>query len=216
MHDEQIKKVNDYYDNLLNKYGTSSSALGCPKGRQELRFRNIDKLFFPGCTILDYGCGFADLNKYLKNRFSKDKYEYSGCDIMPKFLEISKKLYPEVNFFDLRNEKIKISFDIITAFGVFNFLYVKDENKHFEIVKTKLKDIFSITNKYLLVDFQTEFVDYKQDNSYHQNIDILVDYIEKNLSRRFEIIHSYLPYEYSVIIYKENEINKNDNTFLIK
>ena len=25
---------------------------------------------------------------------------------MPKFLEISKKLYPDANFFDLRNEKI--------------------------------------------------------------------------------------------------------------
>jgi GTP1/Obg family GTP-binding protein len=33
------------------------------------------------------------------------------------------------------------------------------------------------------------------------------------LSRRFEIIHSYLPYEYSVIIYKEDKINKNYNIF---
>ena len=76
--------------------------------------------------------------------------------------------------------------------------------------------MFLITNKYLLVDFQTQFVDYKQNNAYHQNINYLSDYIVNNLSRRFEIIHSYLPYEYSVIIYKENEINKIDNTFLTK
>jgi SAM-dependent methyltransferase len=216
MHDNQIKKVNGYYDELLKKYGVKPSALGCPKGRQELRFKNIDKLFFSGCTVLDYGCGFADLNRYLKKRFSKDKFTYSGCDIMPKFLDISKKLYPEVNFFDLRSEKIDQKFDITAAFGVFNFLYTKDKDNHFEIVKTKLKDVFSITNKYLLVDFQTEFVDYKQNDSYHQNIDILVDFIGNYMSRRFEIIHSYLPYEYSVIIYKESEIDTNDNTFLIK
>jgi SAM-dependent methyltransferase len=213
---KKIKKVNDYYDKLLNKYGTTPSALGLPKGRQELRFKNIDKLFFSGCTILDYGCGFADLNKYLKKRFSKYKYTYSGCDIVPKFLEISKKLYPKVNFFDLRKKKIKKNFDITTAFGVFNLLYSKNQSHHFEIIKAKLKDIFSITNKYVLVDFQTPLVDYKQNNSYHQNVDILVDYIGKNLSRRFEIIHSYLPYEYSVIIYKEDKINENYNTFLIK
>ena len=69
MHDNQIKKVNGYYDELLKKYGVKPSALGCPKGRQELRFKNIDKLFFSGCTVLDYGCGFADLNRYLKKRF---------------------------------------------------------------------------------------------------------------------------------------------------
>jgi SAM-dependent methyltransferase len=216
MYDNQIKKVISYYDELLKKHGVKSSALGCPKGRQELRFKNIDKLFFSGCTVLDYGCGFADLNRYLKKKFSKDKFTYSGCDIMPKFLDISKKLYPEVNFFDLRSEKIDQKFDITAAFGVFNFLYTKDKDNHFEIVKTKLKDIFSITNKYLLVDFQTEFVDYKQNDSYHQNIDTLVDFIGNYMSRRFEIIHSYLPYEYSVIIYKESEIDKNDNTFLIK
>ena len=216
MHDKQIKKVNSYYDELLNKHGENPGALGLPKGRQEIRFKNIDKLFFSGCSILDYGCGLADLNKYLKKRFSKEKFTYSGCDIMPKFLEISKKIYPDIDFFDLRNENIEKKFDIITAFGVFNFPYTKDEKKHFEIIKTKLKDIFSITNKYFLVDFQTEFVDYKQNNAYHQNINSLANYIANNLSRRFEIIHSYLPYEYSVIIYKENEINKNDNTFLTK
>ena len=216
MHDEQIKKVNSYYEELLNRHGVNPNSLGLPKGRQEIRFKNVDKLIFSGCSILDYGCGFADLNKYLKKKFSKEKVTYSGCDIMPKFLEISKKLYPDANFFDLRNEKIIKKFDIIAAFGVFNFPYTNDEKKHFEIIKTKLKEMFLITNKYLLVDFQTQFVDYKQNNAYHQNINYLSDYIVNNLSRRFEIIHSYLPYEYSVIIYKENEINKIDNTFLTK
>ena len=43
------------------------------KGRQEIRFKNVDKLIFSGCSILDYGCGFADLNKYLKKNFLKKK-----------------------------------------------------------------------------------------------------------------------------------------------
>ncbi len=213
MQNKEIAKVNNYYNELLDEHGANPSALGCPKGRQNLRFKNIDNIFFSNCSILDYGCGLADLYKYLNNRFPNEKFTYSGCDIVPKFLDISKKLFPDIDFIDIRENVVKEQYDIIAAFGVFNFLYTKDKNEHFEIIKKKLKEIFSITNKYLLVDFQTEFVDFKQDDSYHQDINPLIEFVVNNLSRRFQIIHSYLPYEYSLIIYKENEVLKEDNTY---
>lgn len=213
MHIKQIEKVNNYYNELLEKHGQTPGSLGCPKGRQNTRFKNIDKIFFPGCTILDYGCGFSDLYNYLNLNFSGQEFTYTGCDIVPNFLKISKELYPDIRLIDSGIDKITNQYDITVAFGVFNFLYTKDQNEHFNIVKEKLCEIFSYTNKCLLIDFQTQFVDFKQADSYHQDIDSLIKFVVQKLSRRFEIIHSYLPYEYSIIIYKENEIKKEDNTF---
>ena len=70
-----------------------------------------------------------------------------------------------------------------------------------------------MTNINLVIDFQTEFVDFKTHDSYHQKIDDIVDFIYKNLSRRFSIDHSYLPYEYNINIMKEVEILKQLNVY---
>ena len=93
-------------------------------------------------------------------------------------------------------------------------MYCNNEKKHFEYVKKILLSLFSLVKANLIVDFQTEFVDFKEPNSYHQNISELVNFITKKLSRRFSFNHSYMPYEYNVNIMKENKIDKNMNIYV--
>ena len=97
--------------------------------------------------------------------------------------------------------------------GTFNFLYTEKEKDHFVQVKKIISTLFSLCKKNLVVDFQSEFVDFKITNSYHQNVSDLINFITKELSRRFSINYTYLPYEYSVNIIKDDEINKQLNTY---
>ena len=92
-------------------------------------------------------------------------------------------------------------------------MYCNDEKEHFEYIKNILLKLFSLSKINLIVDFQTEFVDFKVSNSYHQNISTVINFIIKNLSRRFSIDHSYMPYEYNVNIMKEDEIEKKFNIY---
>jgi SAM-dependent methyltransferase len=207
---KQISKINNYYNNLLKCHGVKPHALGCPKGRQSIRFKNIDNLIFKNCNILDFGCGFADLLNYLNKNHSSYKFKYTGCDIVSNFIEISRNKYSRSKFIDLNSDSINHKYDIVTAFGVFNLKYTKSDKDHFQIVKNELSKLYNISNKYLLVDFQSPFVDYKQKDSYHPNLDPLIEFIVKSLSRRFEIIHSYLPYEFSILISKDNHVTKNN------
>ena len=41
----------------------------------------------------------------------------------------------------------------------------------------------------------------------------LINFISKNLTRRFKIDHSYMPYEFCVKIFKEQEILRPENVF---
>ena len=152
-----------------------------------------------------------------QNFLEKGKFniKYYGCDLIKEFLETSKNKFPQYTFFkdisDIENSG-KI-FDTIVCAGVFNFLYCDDEKEHFEYIKNILLKLYSLSKINLIVDFQTEFVDFKISNSYHQNISDLINFIIKNLSRRFSIDHSYMPYEYNVNIMKEDGIEKKLNVY---
>lgn len=210
MKKKQISKIDNYYNKLLKKHGVKPHALGCPKGRQSIRFKNIDNLIFKNCKILDFGCGFADLLNYLIKNHASYNFKYTGCDIVSNFIKISQNKYRGSKFIDLNSDSINQKYDIVTAFGVFNLKYTKSNEDHFQIIKNELSKLYNISKKYLLVDFQSPFVDYKQKDSYHQDLDLLIKFVVKNLSRRFEIIHSYLPYEFSILIRKDNQITKNN------
>ena len=89
-------KMIDIYKNQFKEYGHSPASLGCPKGRQDLRFKALTRNISNG-RLLDFGCGFGDLSFYLEE--SKIDVEYYGCDVMQEFLSIAKKNRPNKNFF---------------------------------------------------------------------------------------------------------------------
>ena len=54
------------YKNQFKEHGNNPASLGCPKGRQELRFKALSKFLKKDSSLLDFGCGFGDLLLFLK------------------------------------------------------------------------------------------------------------------------------------------------------
>lgn len=212
---EELKpnKMIKAYQESFREFGVSPSSLLIPKGRQEIRFESFLPYVKKNSTLLDFGCGFSDFAQFLEKK--KFNVKYYGCDLIDAFLKVSKNKYPQYTFFnDLKTIlEDEMTFDTILCAGTFNFLYTEKEKDHFVQVKKIILTLFSLCKKNLVVDFQSEFVDFKIANSYHQNVSDLINFITKELSRRFSINYTYLPYEYSVNIIKDDEINKQLNTY---
>ena len=208
-------KMISTYKNQLKKFGPVPAALGCPKGRQDIRFEALTKYLNKGNSLLDYGCGFGDLFLFLKK---KDlKITYNGCDVVKSFIEIAKEKYPKENFFQTEvDKKLDKKYDHIIASGVFNFLYTESKKKHEDLLKKSLTILFNSSKKTLSVDFLSEFVDFQDKDTYHQNVSKLIRFVSENLSRRFLINHSYMPYEFCIHIFKNDEILKPKNVFKSK
>ena len=200
------------YEKSFKKFGVTPSALGCPKGRQNIRFKAFKKIIIKDTQLLDFGCGFGDLASYLeKNNFPVN---YTGCDVMEKFIDVAKKKQPNHRFFNTQfGEELKEEFDIVICSGVFNFLYSKDKVEHFDLVKKTIKNLFSISRHSVIIDFLSGNVDFEADDSYHQKTSQLIDFCNKEVSRRYIIDHSYMPYEFLIQIFKDDKINPIDNTF---
>lgn len=200
------------YEKSFKKFGVTPSALGCPKGRQQIRFQAFKKLITKDTQLLDFGCGFGDFVSYLKkNNFPVD---YTGCDVMAKFIDVAKKNHSKYRFFKTEvGEELKENFDIVICSGVFNFLYSKDKVEHFDLVKKTITNLFSISRHSVIIDFLSGNVDFEADNSYHQKTSQLIDFCNKEVSRRYIIDHSYMPYEFLIQIFKDDKIKQIENTF---
>ena len=58
------------------------------------------------------------------------------------------------------------------------------------------------------MDFMSTYVDFRRKGSFHASPERVFK-IAKKLSKRVVIRHDYLPFEFSVYIYKSNKLNKN-------
>lgn len=209
-HSESIlimKKIIETYNTAFAEFGDDTKSVLWTKGQQSLRFKALLKHFnLKGvASLLDHGCGLAHLKHYLDQ--SNFTVEYSGTDINETFLNHCKKKYPKSNFFLAGKSTEK--FDIIVSSGAFNMLYVEDKTEHQKLVFSELSKLFSLCNIGISINFMTDQVDFQQKGAFHQNPLELSEFIRKNLSKRFILDHSYMPYEFTLTVFKQLEVSGN-------
>lgn len=209
-----MEHIRDSYRNAYLEHGDSPKSVLWPKGRQDLRFDALTKHVSKEApfSVLDFGCGLAHLKDYLAARSSS--FSYTGVDILPEFIEANRVKYPNDHFQVISEvQDIRGSFDYVVASGTFNMLYFEELEKHKSYVFDTLTRLFDKTSGYLSVNFMTDQVDFMQEGAYHQNIAELHNFVSTRLSKRLLIDQSYMPYEYTVTIWKDASIVRPDNVY---
>ena len=192
-------KIVSHYRQAFAKHGAVPAALFCPKGRQNLRFGVLcENLPTSGSvSILDFGCGFGDMSAFVAASRPGLQIDYLGVDIVPEFIQEAKFRYPTQSFscdsdFFLHAS----SFDYVFVSGAFNLRYIDDEERNEGYIFSLLSKLFDIAQVELVVDFMRTRVDFRQPEAHHQNLETLLEFAEKSLTRYFKVDASYLPYEY--------------------
>lgn len=212
-----MEHIKNLYQDAFRKNGDSPAAVLWPKGRQTERFYALSKNIknAGGFSVLDFGCGLAHFKEYLDAHYSQ--VDYSGADIVDEFLTHNRTKFANSNF--LKPEELYKSekcYDYIFSSGAFNILYVDNKEEHKKIVFDILTKLFQKTNKYLSVNFMTDQVDFQQQAAYHQNIEELFSFCSKNLTKRLEIDQSYMPFEFTITLWKNQTILKPENIYPVE
>jgi trans-aconitate methyltransferase len=210
-----IENVKKQYQDAYNRHGNSLDAVFIPKGRQLERFSSlmtyVKKESF---SILDYGCGLGQMANYINQQFPKA--HYLGVDIVEDFISENNATYDFGRFEIIRDcYDITEYYDVITAAGVFNLLYVQDIKQHQQIVYDNLSHLFSKTNDVLSVNFMTDQVDFIQEGAFHQNVNDLYEFAKSKLTKRVALDESYMPYEFTFHFFKDQSILRPDNIYSI-
>jgi len=208
-----IEHLISTYREAYARFGDSPAAVQWPKGRQDLRFNaltaHIKKDQF---SLLDYGCGLGHLKTYLDARFSA--YQYHGVDIVSDFIRDCTLKYRDATFELVRNHRdISREYDHVLISGVFNIVYEENVTMYRAIVRDTLEHLFECCRVALSVNFMTDRVDFKQEFAYHENIADLHKFLCDRLSPRLTLDQSYMPYEFTVTVFKDSKIVRPDNVY---
>lgn len=197
----------EHYTQLYHRFGYHPASIGWPKGRQHIRFQVMSEIGnLNNSKILDVGCGFGHFIAYLRSK--KIRVKYTGVDINPLFIKIAKEKNPGKTFQvrDIEKRKFREKFDWVFAIGTTNMA-----GSH-EYIANLLKEMFRISKKGIAMDFMSTYVDFRRHASFHASPE-LVFTIAKKISRRVVLRHDYLPFEFCVYIYKNNQL-RQEQTFV--
>ena len=212
---DNFSKIKDLYKDSFKKFGDSPKSLLTPKGRNHLRFRSIDPFVFnDGVKILDFGCGLGYLYRFLLDQGRC--VQYTGVDILPDFIDACSKKYPDATFkqIDALGE-LNGNYDVVFSSGVFNITTHSDPIASKSYAFERILTLYDLAQEVLICDFLSTFVDYHQQDSQHFSPSEIIEFCYSKLSRRFQIRHDLLPYEFSLLAFKNDSIKRPENSYAI-
>jgi SAM-dependent methyltransferase len=197
------------YRALLEQHGPVPQALGlgvCP--RQEVRFSVLweDLRHQPDASVLDVGCGFGDLCTYLRARGWRGRYR--GIDLVPESVAIARGRHPDadVRVLDLTAAGPLEPADFVYEAGIFNYrLPSGNEQAH---ATAMLGAMFRTAARAVVCDWLSAYVDFRRPESCHWDPAFILR-TARSLTKRVRLRMDYLPYEFAVILYKDDAVGPN-------
>lgn len=201
------------YRRTFSQYGDSPAAVQWPRARQDLRFHALtNHIRGEGFSVLDFGCGLAHLKPFLDLRHTK--YRYIGVDLVSEFIGAARLKYPAADFRLLSDHRDFVDrIDHVVASGTFNIVYGGGAEAHKVNVRSALTHLFSLCQRSLAVNFMTDQVDFRQPNAHHESVEDVYRFLRTQLSPRLILDQSYMPYEFTAVVFKDSEIMRPDNIY---
>lgn len=208
MHEEDKQKIIQRYRNRVEQHSHGAAALGEPKNRQAFYFSGLLRAdgFTPDDSLLDIGCGYGDLRSFLQSKGWRGKY--TGIDINPELVAEGRRRYPDAVLLvqDIQKENPREVFDWCASFGV---LTSKTEKvSYLDHADEMLGLMWESCHKGLVFNILSPLADYTHTVHTRPAFADVLKIISK-LTNRFTIYHDYMPFEYLVCAYKDNEINRD-------
>ena len=197
------------YEKRLEEFGYSPATLGWgAQGRQEVRFSVLAEpaLRKPESSVLDVGCGFCDLYDFLGQHGWRG--HYTGVDIVPGLLEVARRRHPDLDVreVDITDDSAPLEeYDFVISSGALNAALPSGSNEaHIEMA---LHTMFQRSRYATCVDFLSSYVDFQKPGAHHTDPGWALA-AAKRFTRRVVLRHDYMPYEFSVFLFRDDAISE--------
>lgn len=210
------KPLIEYYRKNFARHGVSEESLGWTKGKQEIRFHQLTRYFFlSGCSLIDIGCGFGDLISYLDKRGISPK-AYVGYDLVKEFLDVASRKHAgqSVSFFEQNYLDVSsVKADYIVGSGLFGRRLSDSEQDNYDYFRKILAKAFSEASEGVAFDFLSDRVQFRRSqNDFHAS-PVIVLSIAYEFTNNLIIDNSAMPFEFSVILFKNDKFSPEKTVF---
>lgn len=213
MNKKRYMEIISHYESSLEKYGDTHRGVDWPKIEDVDKRYNVmlDVINYDSkhnmhvkIRLLDFGCGASHLYEYIVKQNIKG-IEYSGLDLSEKFITLSKKKFPFNKYYCvdiLDNDTTIPNFDYIVMNGIFTEKISLSFDEMFSYFKELVKKVFNKAEKGIAFNVMSKQVDWEREDLFHLSLDLLADFLTKNISRNFIIRNDYGLYEYTTYVYR--------------
>jgi SAM-dependent methyltransferase len=202
MNEQDKDIIASRYRERLKEHGPGIQALASgTTERRDCRFGVLSSVGdMHGTRVLDVGCGLADFYAWLIERGVQ--VDYTGYDITPELVAISAKRFPQARFEvrDVQTQGIEERFDYIVSSQTFNNRLTHEDN--FEILKDVLRICYEASDRAVVVDMMTSYVDFREERLYYYQPEDVFRYA-KSLTKRVCLRHDYPAYEFAILLCKD-------------
>jgi len=195
------QKIKKLYQDKYKIYGVSPRSLFWhEKGAAHQRFRQIwAEINFNNKSVLDVGCGFGEMAKFLKKRY--ENVSYTGVDIVPEFISEAKNFHPDCEFIetDYFQNPMEAKFDVVMASGTIN----SNVENNLEFRKNAVKIMFEHTKKALVFNMlgaHPQPINKKESNVWYADSLEILRYC-MSLTRRVVFRANYHPTDFTILMY---------------
>ncbi|MEM9203037.1 MAG: class I SAM-dependent methyltransferase [Actinomycetota bacterium] len=204
-----IDDIVSRYRARLAEHGMGPKALGWMKERQTLRLAALlEPHAVAGRTILDVGCGLGDLIPLLQARADGD-FRYIGVDLMEEFAQEAERRHgslPNVEFHcaDFLAFEPGHDVDVVLGCGLFNHQLASSDFDAY--LDSMLRRATALAGEGFAFDFLSSRVDYEIPAAQHSDPLMILERAY-DCSRRVLVRNDYLPFEFSVHVFTQSQID---------
>jgi len=202
MNQNQKQEIIDRHKTAFKSFGHHpNSLLWSDIKIQYLRFEQLCKIGIKNKdSIIDIGCGFADLYHYLNQQGINT--DYTGLDICDDFINKAKSIYPQANLLisdvsslDYNNNQ----FDYALLSGTLNYV-LDDADNYAHSTINKMFDISAKGIAFNLLDSSDSWSKSRADlQTYNKNE---IENLVRKLTKKYQIIDNYLENDFTVLAWK--------------
>ena len=189
------------YNNRFDAYGRDIKTVGWGSEEdQRLRFEVLFRGLDPkGKTILDLGCGLADLVPFLTAITGGD-FTYIGVDIAAKLINEAKTVHEakgrEFYVGDIFSVAVP-EVDISIVSGALSF---KTEGIEAYAYET-MEKMFSLSREAACLNFMSKYADFELEKNQHYQPETVFA-AAKKITQRVNLFHDYPLYEFTVQLFR--------------
>jgi len=184
-------------------WGTDESVRRRNHAMLQLVVNDLDRPATP--SLLDVGCGYANLLDHATDQ--KLAMNYHGIDVVSELVDAASSRHPEATFrtldaFDLAEEE---RYDYLVCNGI---LTQKLQASHLDMqdfAKRLITQLFQHCRRGIAFNVMSSRVNFMADNLFYWSPVESLAFCIGELSSSVGLDHHYLPYEYTVYVYRPAE-----------
>ena len=197
-----VSGIYDHYKDNFGKALTNDKILDWEsRDAQEIRFSILKDFILANnltdITLLDVGCGLADLYDYLV-RFDI-RSGYTGIDILPEMISLAKQQHPDLQLIAgdiFADDLLPDRFDVVYSSGIFNI----DLGNNYDFLRNAVKRFMSLSKRYVVFNLLADTSLDKEAGYFYFNKQRVETLLSECRITDYKIITGYLHNDMSVVI----------------